>query len=203
MAVRSKEARMFYRPADGHGLPRNPFTAIVAPRPIAWISTRGPMGDNLAPYSFFNAVAYTPPQIMFASTGIKDTIRAIRATGTFAVNIVEAAMLHSMSETSATLPPGTDEFVACGVEKAECTTIDCPRVALAPATLECRVIQEVILPGRDNVMTIAEVVGVHLRDDCVAGGRFDVASFQPAARLGYMDYTVVERVVELRRPDER
>jgi flavin reductase (DIM6/NTAB) family NADH-FMN oxidoreductase RutF len=194
---------MFYRPADGHGLPHNPFNAIVAPRPIAWISTRGPAGDNLAPYSFFNAVAYSPPQIMFASTGIKDTLRAIRATGVFAVNIVEAAMLQVMSDTSASLPPGTDEFVACGVAKATCTQIDCPRVATAPATLECRVLSEVILAGRDNIMTIAEVVGVHLRDDCVVDGRFDVGVFKPAARLGYMDYTVVERVQEVKRPDER
>ena len=194
---------MFYRPADGHRLPHNPFTAIVAPRPIAWISTRGPAGDNLAPYSFFNAVAYSPPQIMFASTGIKDTIRAIRATGVFAVNIVDAAMLRVMSETSQSLPPGTDEFVACNVAKAACTQIDCPRIATAPATLECRVVSEVMLAGRDNVMTIAEVVGVHLRDDCVVAGRFDVTTFHPAARLGYMDYTVVERVVTLARPDER
>jgi flavin reductase (DIM6/NTAB) family NADH-FMN oxidoreductase RutF len=193
---------MFYRPADGHGLPHNPFNAVVSPRPIAWISTRGPMGDNLAPYSFFNAVAYAPPQIMFASTGIKDTLKAIRATGIFAVNIVEAAMLGVMSDTSAALPPGTDEFIACNVPKAACTQIDCPRIAHAPATLECRVIQEVMLAGRDNVMTIAEVVGVHLRDDCVVGGRFDVTKFQPAARLGYMDYTVVEAVREVKRPGE-
>jgi flavin reductase (DIM6/NTAB) family NADH-FMN oxidoreductase RutF len=203
MALRSKEAHMFYRPADGHGLPHNPFTAIVAPRPIAWISTRGPMGDNLAPYSFFNAVAYSPPQIMFASTGIKDTVRAIRATGVFAVNIVEAAMLEVMSETSAALPPGTDEFVACNVAKAACTQIDCPRAARAPATLECRVLSEVTLAGRDNIMMIAEVVGVHLRDDCMVAGRFDVSTFRPAARLGYMDYTAVETVREVKRPDER
>jgi flavin reductase (DIM6/NTAB) family NADH-FMN oxidoreductase RutF len=203
MAFRSKEARMYYRPADGHGLPHNPFNAIVAPRPIAWISTRGPRGDNLAPYSFFNAVAYSPPQIMFASTGIKDTLRAIRATGVFAVNIVEAAMLQVMSDTSAALPPGTDEFTACNVAKATCTQIDCPRVATAPATLECRVLQEVMLAGRDNIMTIAEVVGVHLRDNCVVEGRFDVGVFKPAARLGYMDYTVVEGVREVRRPGER
>jgi len=193
---------MFYRPADGHGLPRNPFSAIVAPRPIAWVSTRGPMGDNLAPYSFFNAVAYTPPQIMFASTGIKDTLRAIRATGVFAVNIVEAAMLGVMSETSASLPPGTDEFVTCGVQKAACTTIDCPRVANAPATLECRVLQEVALDGRDNIMTIAEVVGIHLRDDCMTDGRFDLTTFHPAARLGYLDYAILRDIVTLKRPDE-
>ncbi len=194
---------MFYQPKDGHGLPHNPFTAIIAPRPIAWISTRGSHGDNLAPYSFFNAVAYHPPQIMFASTGIKDTLRNIRETGVFAVNIVPAALFTAMSETSANLPHGTDEFAAAGVEKADCTTIPCPRVALAPATLECRTLQEIKLAGRDNVMTIAEVTGIHLRDDCLVDGRFDITRFHPMARTGYQDYAVVRDLITLARPDEK
>ncbi len=194
---------MFYRPADGHGLPRNPFNAIVSPRPIGWISTRGPSGDNLAPYSFFNAVAYTPPQIMFASTGLKDSVRNIRDTGVFAANIVGFAQFHEMSETSAALPQGTDEFLHAGVEKAECQTIACPRVALAPATLECRLVQEVTALGQDNIIIIGEVIGVHLRDDCLIDGRFDVTRYQPVARLGYMDYTVVRDLTTLPRPDER
>ncbi len=194
---------MFYRPADGHGLPRNPFNAIVSPRPIGWISTRGSHGDNLAPYSFFNAVAYTPPQIMFASTGIKDSVRNIRETGVFAVNIVGSAQFAQMSETSAALPPGTDEFTHAGVERAECTTIPCPRVAMAPATLECRLVQEISALGQDNIIILAEVIGVHLRDDCLIDGRFDVTRYQPVARLGYMDYAVVRDLVTLTRPDER
>src|SRR6056297_156923 len=109
---------MFYRPEDGHGLPRNPFSAIVAPRPIGWISTRAGDGtDNLAPYSFFNAVAYTPPQVMFASTSAKadrgdtkDSIANIRDTGVFCVNLVSAALSDAMNASSATLPAGTDEF---------------------------------------------------------------------------------------------
>ena len=134
---------MFYRPEEGHGLPRNPFSAIVAPRPIAWISTRSDRGDNLAPYSFFNAVAYEPPQIMFASTGLKDTVRNIRDTRVFAVSLVAGDALHVMNETSAHLPPWTDEFAHAGIAKAECLSIDCPRVADAPATLECRLVQEI------------------------------------------------------------
>jgi flavin reductase (DIM6/NTAB) family NADH-FMN oxidoreductase RutF len=194
---------MFYRPADGHGLPHNPFNAIVAPRPIAWISTRGPVGDNLAPYSFFNAVAYRPPQVMFASTGIKDTLTAIRATGVFAVNVVAAAMLGPMSDSSASLPTGTDEFVACGIAKGQCRVIDAPCVAGAPAVLECRVVRELILEGTDNVMTVGEVVGIHLDDSCIVDGRFDVTRFQPVARLGYHDYAVVRDLVSVIRPDDR
>ncbi len=194
---------MFYRPEDGHGLPHNPFTAIVSPRPIGWISTTGPAGDNLAPYSFFNAIAYSPPQVMFASTGVKDSVRNIRDTGVFAVNIVEAAMMQAMSETSATVPRDADEFPLAGVPKAPCETIPCPRVAGAPAVLECRLVQEIALRGEGNILILGEVTGIHLRDDCVVGGRFDVTRFQPVARLGYRDYAIVREVVELARPDER
>lgn len=193
---------MFYRPQDGHGLRHNPFNAIVAPRPVGWISTRGAMGDNLAPYSFFNATAYVPPQVMFSSTGVKDSLNSVRESGVFAVNIVEEAMLNVMSETSRHFPRGTDEFAACGVAKAECDTIDCPRVAGAPATLECRVTDVRQLIGPEDFIVLAEVTGIHLRDDCLKEGRFDVTAFNPVARLGYRDYTVVREVITLNRPDD-
>ena len=193
---------MFYRPQDGHGLRHNPFNAIVAPRPVGWISTRGAMGDNLAPYSFFNATAYVPPQVMFSSTGVKDSLNSVRESGVFAVNIVEEAMLNVMSETSRHFPRGTDEFAACGVAKAECDTIDCPRVAGAPATLECRVTDVRQLIGPEDFIVLAEVTGIHLRDDCLRDGRFDVTAFNPVARLGYRDYTVVREVITLNRPDD-
>ena len=191
---------MFYEPKDGHGLPHNPFKAIVSPRPIAWVSTRAGHGDNLAPYSFFNAVTDAPPQVMFAG-GMKDSIANAQESGVFAVNVVEQAMFHTMSETSATLPRGTDEFTIAGVPKAECTTIDCPRIASAPATLECRLLQLIPLKGGD-FMVIGEVTGIHLRDDCVIAGRFDVTRYRPMARLGYMDYAVVRDLVTLPRPGE-
>jgi flavin reductase (DIM6/NTAB) family NADH-FMN oxidoreductase RutF len=196
-----KGSHMFYRPEDGHGLPHNPFNAIVTPRPIGWISTRGSQGDNLAPYSFFNAVAYVPPQVMFTSTGVKDSLRNIQETGVFAVNVVSFDMLHQMNTTSAPLPHGVDEFTKAGLERTECTTIPCPRVAQAPATLECRMTQIVPLKGRDNYLILGEVTGVHLRDDCVVEGRFDVTRFAPLARLGYKDYSVVREVFELDRPE--
>ncbi len=194
---------MFYRPEDGHGLPHNPFNAIVSPRPIGWISTRGSTGDNLAPYSFFNAVAYVPPQVMFSSTGRKDSLRNIRETAVFAANIVEYAIRERMNLTSGAYPPDTDEFALAGIAKAECETIDCPRVDGAPATLECRMTEIVTLKGDGNFLIIGEVVGIRLRDDCVVNGRFDVTRFNPVARGGYRDYSVVREVFEMIRPGER
>ena len=194
---------MFYRPAEGHGLPHNPFNAIVSPRPIGWISTRGSMGDNLAPYSFFNAVAYVPPQVVFASTGTKDSLRNIRETGVFAVNIVPFDLVTAMNESSALWPRGVDEFAQTGVEKAQCREIDCPHVADAPAVLECRVVQVTQLLGEDNWLVHGEVVGIHMRDDCVQDGRFDVTRFNPVSRLGYRDFATVRELFELKRPGER
>lgn len=201
---------MFYRPEEGHGLPHNPFNAIVTPRPIGWISTRGSDGqDNLAPYSFFNAVAYFPPQVMFASTSskedrgdTKDSVAQIRDTGVFAVNIVEYAMRDVMNQSSGNWAKDQDEFEIAGVEKAECETINCPRVAKAPATLECRLTQIVKLPGEANFTVFGEVTGVHMRDDCLKDGMFDVLSFHPLTRMGYRDYSVIRETFSLKRPGE-
>lgn len=196
---------MFYRPADGHGLPHNPFNALVAPRPIGWISTRGALGDNLAPYSFFNAVAYTPPQVVFASTtakpdrnGTKDSAAQIAESGVFCVNIVDSAMLEAMNRSSAPLPAGEDEFAFAGLEKAACHEIDCPRVARAVAALECRLVQIVPLLGKHNLLVHGEVVGVHIRPDCLKDGRF--APPDRLSRLGYKDYAIVTETFELDRP---
>ncbi|MFP7570333.1 flavin reductase family protein [Marivita sp. S2033] len=201
---------MFYRPEDGHGLPHNPFSAIVAPRPIGWISTRGADGhDNLAPYSFFNAVAYVPPQVMFSSTSAKedrgdtkDSVAHIRETGVFAVNIVEVAMRDVMNLSSGPWDKEVDEFSRAGIDKAACDTIACARVANAPATLECKLTQILTLPGAANFAVFGEVTGIHIRDDCLKDGIFDVLSFSPLARLGYRDYTAVRETFSLKRPGE-
>lgn len=201
---------MFYRPTDGHGLAHNPFNAIVTPRPIGWISTRDALGrDNLAPYSFFNAVAYVPPQVMFASTGMKDdvdgtkdSVANIRETGVFCANIVEFAAREAMNASSATLPHGVDEFIHAGVEKAACSQIECARVADAPASLECRMTQIVQLAGEANLVVFGEVVGVHLRDDCIEDGMFDVLKFQPVTRLGYRDFGHITELFSLKRPND-
>ena len=199
---------MFYRPENGHGLPHNPFNAIIAPRPIGWISTRGSDGDNLAPYSFFNAVAYSPPQVMFASTAakadrpdMKDSLAHIVESGVFCVNIASAAMKQQMSDSSATLPAGISEFEAAGIASAECDTINCPRVADAPASLECRMTQVQRLAGQANWLVLGVVTGVHLRDDCIREGRFDLSRDGWLARMGYRDYVAVHEVFELERPE--
>ena len=201
---------MFYRPEDGHGLPHNPFNAIVTPRPIGWISTRGSDGsENLAPYSFFNAVAYVPPQVMFASTsakedrdGTKDSVANIRDTGVFCVNIVEHAMRDVMNVSSGPWAREVDEFDKAGIARDECETIPCSRVAAAPAALECKLTQVVQLPGAANYVVFGEVTGVHMRDDCMVNGMFGVTKFNPLARLGYRDSTTVRDLFSLNRPGE-
>ena len=201
---------MFYRPEDGHGLKHNPFNAVVTPRPIGWISTRGADGsENLAPYSFFNAVAYEPPQVMFASTstkpdrdGTKDSIANIRDTGVFCVNIVEYEMRDVMNVTSGPWERETDEFTKAGIDRAPCETIAASRVAGAPASLECKLTKIVQLPGEANFVAFGEVTGVHLRDDCVVDGMFDILKYQPLTRLGYRDYSRITAVFELKRPGE-
>ncbi|EEE37632.1 flavin reductase domain protein, FMN-binding [Rhodobacteraceae bacterium KLH11] len=201
---------MFYRPKDGHGLPHNPFNAIIAPRPIGWISTRDADGiNNLAPYSFFNGVAYTPPQVMFATTsakpdqdGGKDSIANIEATGVFCVNVVAYAHQDAMNASSEGLAKHIDEFDHAGLAPVECETINCPRVEGAPAALECKLTRIVTLPGEANRVVFGEVTGVHLQDDHIRDGKFDVTSFQPLARLGYRDYAVVRELFSLNRPDD-
>lgn len=201
---------MFYRPENGHGLPHNPFNALITPRPIGWISTRGTDGsENLAPYSFFNGVAYTPPQVVFASTsakpdrdGTKDSMANVRDTGVFCVNIVEYSMREAMNRTSGPWPRETDEFEDAKIDRTECETIDCSRVAGAPANMECRLVEIVKLKGEANFLAIGEVVGIHLRDDCLKDGIFDVTTFQPLSRLGYRDYSRVTELFSLKRPGE-
>ncbi len=194
---------MFYRPADGHGLPHNPFNALITPRPIGWISTRSAAGeDNLAPYSFFNGAAYVPPQVMFTSTDVKDNLTNIQQTGVFCVNICAAEKMDAMNITSAALPHDVDEFVEAGVDKVECSEIACARVGDAPASMECRMTEIVRLKGADNYLILGEVVGIHMRDDYIVDGKFDATLYQPLSRMGYRDYTIVKEVFELKRPDD-
>ena len=201
---------MFYRPADGHPLPHNPFKAIVTPRPIGWISTVDGAGRaNLAPYSFFNALTDRPPMVMFANNGTKedradgkDSLANVRETGEFCANIVGEAQTDAMNKSAGFYARDEDEFEIAGIAKAPCETIKAPRVADAPASLECKLWRINALPGDASAMVIGEVTGVHLRDDCVVDGRFDVTRFTPLSRLGYRDYAAVREVFELKRPGE-
>lgn len=201
---------MFYEPQDGHGLPHNPFKALVVPRPIGWISSRSAQGvSNLAPYSFFNAVADAPPQLMFSSTGqkpdqdgTKDSVTNIQDTGVFCVNIVSYELRHQMNASSEGLPLEENEFSHAGLKEAECKVIDCPRVADAPANFECRLTQIIPLAGEANRLVLGEVVGVHIREEVLRDGLVDVTRFEPLSRLGYRDFAKISEVFPLIRPDD-
>ena len=200
---------MFYRPGiDPHGLAFSPYKAIVSPRPIAWISSKGRDGQvNLAPYSFFNLVSEDPMMVVFGSSGNKpdrengkDSVSNIRETGEFVVNIVSFELRDAMNATSGRWSADTDEFTLAGLEKAPCKIVEIPRVARSPAALECRMWQIIELPGENNFLVIAKVVGVHIDDAYLRDGKLDVTLYQPVARLGYSDYASVEKVFQLKRP---
>ncbi|MFN8186509.1 MAG: flavin reductase family protein [Gaiellales bacterium] len=203
---------MFYRPADGHGLPHSPFNQLVVPRPIGWISSRGADGHvNLAPFSFFNAVSYVPPRVMFALTGPhaaggqKDSLRNVLETGEFGFNLATWELREQVNLTSAPAPPGTDEIELAGLTKRPARLIDVPLVDESPANFECRLVTTVDLPvpGSDdpNTVVFGEVIGVHIRDDVLVDGLVDVRRLDPIARLGYADlYARVTDIFRMTRP---
>lgn len=200
---------MFYLTKDGSGLQRDPFAAIVSPRPIAWISTRGLDGrTNLAPYSFFNAVAYSPPQIVVSSVGKKadrangkDSYSHITETGVFCVNIAGYGDREAVNLSSASYGADQSEIDALGLPTAECISISCPRLEQAPASLECRLSQTIQLDGDSNYLMVARIEGVHLRDDCLTpDGQLDVLQYHPLTRLGYEDFAAITELFQLNRP---
>ena len=180
----------FYEPRLGHGLPHDPFNAIVGPRPIGWISSRDAQGRlNLAPYSFFNGFNYTPPIVGFASVGAKDTLRNVQQTGEFAWNLATRTLAERMNQTSAMVPPEVDEFALAGLTPAPSRVIAAPRVAESPVSFECRVTQVVQLQGADGTkvqtwLTLGEVVAVHIDKRLLKDGVYDTAAAQPILRGG-------------------
>ena len=198
---------MFYETAAGHPLARDPFKAIVAPRPIGWISAVDAQGRvNLAPYSFFNAVSADPHMVMFSSEGEKDALAFARETGEFVCNLATWDLREAMNKTSAPLPRGTSEFPHAGLTPAPCRIVKAPRVAESPVALECKLVQIVPLTGTDGRttyhMAIGEVVGVHIDERYLVDGLLDVAAMRPIARAGYFDYFVAtpETKFSIRRP---
>lgn len=198
---------MFFEPRSGHSLPHDPFRAIVAPRPIGWISSLSEDGRvNLAPYSFFNAVAGRPPMVMFASEGIKDSIQNVRATGEFVVNLATRPLADRMNETSRAHDSEINEFEPAGLTPVASVLVKPPRVAESPAALECKVTQIVPLhdlngDAGERLMAIAEVVGIHINEEFLRDGLFDMAAAQTIARCGYWDYTEVAELFRMPRPD--
>ncbi len=169
----------YYEPARGHNLPHDPFNAIVGPRPIGWVSTRGSDNSvNLAPYSFFNAFNYTPPILGFSSTSLKDTVRNCQETGEFVWNLSTRALAVQMNQTCAPVPYGTDEFGLAGLKALPSRLVSVPRVAASPVNFECKVIEIIRLKTHDGQETpahlvLGEVVAVHIDRALLKDGVFD------------------------------
>lgn len=198
---------MFYETEDNkHGLRHDPFKALVAPRPIGWISTLSSEGVlNLAPYSYFNGIADRPKFVMFSSGGRKDSVVNAEATGEFVCSMATYELREEMNQTSAQVGPEIDEMALARLESAPSTLVKPPRVARSPAALECKYHQTVALPGANgldgNYLVIGQVVGIYIADDFIRDGLVDITKYRPIARLGYMDYTVVDEVFSMMRPD--
>jgi len=176
------DERYFYEPAQGHGLPHDPFNAIVGPRPIGWIATRSSAGVlNLAPYSFFNAFNYTPPLIGFASIGRKDTLRNIEENGEFVWNLATRPLAEAMNMSCAPAPPEVDEFALAGLTPTASRLVNVPRVAESPVSFECRRTQVIELQGVKGEgvgswLVLGEVVGVHIARHLLTDGVYDTAA---------------------------
>lgn len=199
---------MFYDAlTNAHGLERDPFKALVAPRPIGWVSTLGRNGVvNLAPYSFFNAFHTDPPIVGFASEGWKDSVANCAATGEFVANLATRPLAEAMNATSAAVPHAISEMELAGLAPAPCRLVGPPRVAHAPAALECKVLQ--ILQLKDLAgrplkghLVLGQVVAVHIDPDYIRDGVFDTAAARPIARCGHRgDYAEVTSLFEMIRP---
>jgi len=199
----------FYEPKNGHGLPHDPFNAIVGPRPIGWISTRSNDGVlNLAPYSFFTAFNYIPPIVGFSSIGPKDSVRNIQENGMFVWNLVTRPLAEAMNQTCAAVGPEVNEFELAGLATAPSRTMDVPRVAESPVSFECRSTQIIQLEGLDKQklptwLVLGEVVGVHIADHLLKDGNYDTASAGHVMRGGGpADYFTVgpEQLFKMWRP---
>ena len=180
----------FYEPSAGHGLDHDPFNALVAPRPIGWISSRSRDGVlNLAPYSFFNAFNYTPPLVGFASIGFKDSVRNIEETGEFGWNLATRPLADAMNQSCAAVGPEVDEFQLAGLTPEPSRVIGVPRVKETPVSFECRLSQILRLTGADGTetdtwMVFGEVVGVHIARHLLKDGVYQTADAEPILRGG-------------------
>lgn len=191
-----------------HGLRFDPFKALAVPRPIGWVSSLSASGQaNLAPFSFFNAISDSPPMLMFSVANGKDTANNLIATQECTVSLASYTQVDDMNMSSAAVDSSVSEFELGNIATAESTTVKPTRVANSPAAFECKLWKTIELPiveGRDGYTTmIVSVEGVYINDDYIKDGMVDTAAMQPLARLGYMDYAVVnaENMFSLNRPD--
>jgi len=180
----------FYEPRNGHGLRHDPFNAVVAPRPIGWISSRGAKGNiNLAPYSFFNGFCYKPPIIGFSSTSWKDSVQNIQETGEFVWNLATMDLATQMNATAAHVGRDVNEFEIAKLTPMPCKLVSVPRVGESPVSFECKLTQILQLQGADGNkaeawLTLGEVVGVHLDKAMIRDGVYQTALARPIVRAG-------------------
>jgi flavin reductase (DIM6/NTAB) family NADH-FMN oxidoreductase RutF len=197
---------MFYTADEPHGLPFDPFKAIIAPRPIGWIGSCDAQGrPNLAPYSFFNAVGSRPNMIAFSSEGLKDSARNVKETGEFTFSLATLPLAEQMNRSSASLDEGENEFAFADLTMAPSRLVKPPVVAESPAALECKVVHFIELKDvagepTGKFLTIGQVVATHIKDEFIRDGRFDAVKAQSIARCGYNDYATVDEQWELVRP---
>ena len=199
----------FYEPKNGHGLKHDPFNAIVAPRPIGWISSRDANGNiNLAPYSFFNGFCYVPPIIGFSSTSWKDTVQNVQESGEFVWNLATMDLAKQMNATAAHVAHDVSEFKIAGLTVAPSRIVDVPRVAESPVSFECKLTQIIQLQdsagNKANAwLTLGEVVAVHIDKAMIKDGVYQTGLAHPigAGRKG--DYFEIkpENMFEMIRPD--
>ena len=199
----------FYEPRDGHRLPHDPLNAMVAPRPIGWISSVSADGvRNIAPYSFFNVINYTPPLIAFSSMGWKDSVANIDATGEFVWNLATRDLAEAMNATAAMVGPEVDEFGLAGLDTLPSRLVAPPRVAASPVAFECKLTQILRLTDRhgadlDQYLVIGEAVGIHIDTAMLEDGVYQTARARPILRGGgpadYFEVTPETRF-EMRRP---
>ncbi|MGC3985384.1 MAG: flavin reductase family protein [Pseudorhodoferax sp.] len=196
-----------YEPRLGHGLPHDPFNAIVGPRPIGWVSTRSRSGlVNLAPYSFFNAFNYVPPIVGFASVGRKDSLAHVEETGEFVWNLATRPLAEAMNASCAAVPPEVNEFELAGLTPVASTRVVPPRVGESPVAFECRLSQLIRLQGADGQavdtwLVLGEVVQIHIARALLKDGIYDTAAGQPILRGGGpADYFGLGEKFLMRRP---
>lgn len=203
---------MFYRyDSTARPLDRDPFKACIVPRPIGWVSTIDVTGNpNLAPFSFFNAVSEQPPMVMFCANGEhvdggeKDSVRNARQTGEFVVNLATWDLRDAVNASAASVPRAVNEFELGAVTPVASLMVGAPRVAESPINIECAVVDILTLPAGEpkatGRMVIGRVLGIHISDQAIVGGRVDAGRLRPIARLGYMNYAVVDSVFDMPRP---
>ena len=200
---------MFYEPNKENPFKIDPFKSLVFPRPIGWISTVSINGvANLAPYSYFNAIADEPPQVMFCSNGssvnrkYKDSLSNILSTKEFVVNFATSETREQMNITSGDFKPDEDEFYFSKLKRKKSKLVKVPSVKNSPVNLECKLLRTIKLKSNSkkiSTMIIGEVIGIYINNKFIKNNRIDSIAMRYIARMGYSEYTTIDSKFNLRR----